>query len=371
VLRSDEAVTTLAAVWGRGRGARRRPPLSLQEALVATMLLEHSLRPLAVRLEPADLNHTVANGLAALVGVVAKWEDGTPLLMSEHGVYLRERYLAYRGSSLGPGARAVLLGFFRRLTTLGYREAAFIAPVTDYNRRWEIRAGADPASIVTVHNGVDPEVFGELLTEPAEPVLTWVGRIDPLKDVETLLHAFALVRGAVPGARLRMFGPVPKGNEGYAARCAALADELGITSTATFEGPVASSRDAFAAGQVVLLSSISEGLPYTVIEAMMCRRPTVSTDVGGVAECVADAGVVVPPRDPAAFAAACVELLQDAAFRSMLSSSARDRALELFTLDRCTGTYRMLYEATAATRTWSVPTRSRHAHATGGVGVPA
>ncbi|MDP9416832.1 MAG: GT4 family glycosyltransferase PelF, partial [Actinomycetota bacterium] len=311
VLRSDEAVMTLAKMWRRGRDPRRTPVLSLHEALSATVLLEHSLRPLAVRLEPMDLTHAVANGLPALVGVVAKWESGTPMLMSEHGVYLRERYLSYRESALGPGTRAVLLGFFRRLSALGYREAEYVAPVSDFNRRWEERGGAAPGTVVTVHNGVDPERFPPLPGEPAEPVLTWVGRVDPLKDLPTLLRAFALVRQEIPAARLRVFGPVPAGNEAYAEECRRLAAELGITDATTFEGPVPSSREGFAHGQVVVLSSISEGLPYSVIEATMCGRATVSTDVGGVAECVGDAGVVTPARDPRAFAAACVDLLRD------------------------------------------------------------
>ena len=93
----------------------------------------------------------------------------------------------------------------------------------------------------------------------------------------------------------------------------------------TFAGPVASSRDAFAAGHVVALSSISEGMPYTVIEAMMCGRATVSTDVGGVAETVGDAGLVVPPRDPRAFATACLELLTDPARRADLARAGPRR----------------------------------------------
>ncbi len=201
---------------------------------------------------------------------------------------------------------------------------------------------------MTVHNGVDPKRFQLLEDEPAEPVLTWVGRVDPLKDVLTLLRAFALVRQEIPEARLRMFGPIPETNKAYAEECRELAKQLGVEDSATFEGSVPSSREGFAHGQVVLLSSISEGLPYSVIEAMMCGRPTVSTDVGGVAECVGDAGVVVPSRDPHAFAAACVELLRDKDRRAALGAAGRNRALKMFTLDKCTRAYRGLYAATAA-----------------------
>jgi polysaccharide biosynthesis protein PelF len=356
VLCSDEAVTAVVRAWASGTGGHDLPALTLHEALTVTTLLEHTLRPLAVQLPGCDINHAVANGLAALLGIVDKWDNGTPLLVAEHGVYLRERYLAYRQARLGPGARAVMAGFHRQLSSLGYLEADLVLPVTDFNRRWEQRAGAHPSAVVTVHNGVDPERFPVLETEPDEPVLAWVGRVDPLKDLETLLRAFALVVARRPEARLRLFGPVPDGNEGYARRCADLAQELGVDGAVSFEGPVPHSRTGFETGQVVVLSSISEGLPYSVIEAMMCGRPTVSTDVGGVRECVGSAGLVVPPRDPASLAAACLELLDDAPRRAVLSVEARRRALEMFTLDRFEATYRRLYRS-AGTPLREVPSQ--------------
>jgi glycosyltransferase involved in cell wall biosynthesis len=201
-----------------------------------------------------------------------------------------------------------------------------------------------------VPNGVDPARFPVLEGAPAEPVLAWVGRIDPLKDLETLIEAFALVVARRPDARLRLFGPVPAGNEEYADRCRALVEALGLGGAVTFEGPVASSREGFATGQVVVLSSISEGMPYTVVEAMMCGRPTVSTDVGGVRDCVGPTGLVTPPRDPAALAEACLRLLDDPAQRARLSAAGRARALELFTLDRFQRTFRELYRQAGEAR---------------------
>ena len=86
----------------------------------------------------------------------------------------------------------------------------------------------------------------------------------------------------------------------------------------------------------------------SVMEAMMCARPTISTDVGGVAEMVGDAGLVVPPRDPVAFGNACLRLLCDRGLRSDLTRRGRDRALELFTLNRCLDAYRQRYGSLAA-----------------------
>jgi glycosyltransferase involved in cell wall biosynthesis len=330
-------------------GSPALPRLTLRDADDAAVLLEHAVRPLAARIpDGVDLCHANANGLAALVALGAKWRDGLPFALTEHGVYLRERY--FSTGDLAPGVKAALLRFHRALARLAYSEAALVAPVTGFNRRWELRHGADPARVVVVPNGVDPGRFAPIDTEPDAPTVSWVGRIDPLKDLATLIRAFGYVRAWLPTARLHLAGPVPAGNEAYAAQCHGLAADLQVADAVTFAGPVPCSRDAFAAGHVAALSSVSEGMPYTVIEAMMCGRATVSTDVGGVAEAVGDTGLVVPPRDPEAFATACLALLTDSARRRDLAAKARERALAEFTLDRCVGAYRRHYASVATGR---------------------
>ncbi|MDT5037846.1 MAG: hypothetical protein QOE03_3031 [Micromonosporaceae bacterium] len=338
----------------------RLPRLTLGEADEAAVHLEHATRPLAARIPRVDLVHATANGLSSLIAMATKWRTGVPFVMTEHGVYLRERYLAAAEES--PGVKAALLRFHRALVRLAYRQADAITPVSSFNRRWEIRHGADPEKVHVIPNGVNPRRYQPLAGEPAVPTISWVGRIDPLKDLQTLIEAVAMVRRRVPGTRLHLAGPVPAGNEEYAADCRRLVTELRLTDAVTFAGPCASSRDAFAAGHVAALSSISEGMPYTVVEAMMCGRTTVSTDVGGVAEVVGDTGLVVAPRDPAALAVACVELLRDTPRRAELAARARARALEHFTVDRCVGRYRERYLALtghlAPTRAVPVATRT-------------
>ena len=335
----------LIDAWARAAAdGIRLPRLTLREADEAAALLEHALRPLAASVPPdAQLVHANANGLSAMVALAAKWRLGVPFLMTEHGVYLRERYLA--AGTQSPGVKTALLRFHRALARLAYWEADLVTPVSGFNARWAARHGADPAKLAVIGNGVDPARFPVLDEEPDAPVISWVGRIDPLKDLETLIRALAIVRESVPDARLHLAGPVPDGNESYAADCRAAAAALGVQDAVTWAGPCASSREAFAVGQVAALSSISEGMPYTVLEAMMCGRPTVSTDVGGVAEAVGDAGLVVPPRDPSAFAAACVAFLSSAQFRAAIGARARSRALGEYTLDRCVSAYRGRYRS--------------------------
>jgi glycosyltransferase involved in cell wall biosynthesis len=351
-LQSEQAMHLLLEVWA---DLGLLPELSLRDALDATDLVEHFLRPLSAPVVEADVCHAVSNGLPALLALKARWIRGTPMVMSEHGVYLRERYLAFSEVQYRWPVKLVLLRLFRRLCWTAYAAADVIVPVNVYNQRWEVRHGADPDSIATAYNGVSADAYPVATSDPEVPTIGWVGRIDPLKDLPTLVRAFALVRQSVPAAVLRLFGPTPVGNEWYEAELRSLVDELDLGDSVRFEGPVRPVTSAYHSSTLVALSSISEGLPYTVMEAMMCRRATVSTDVGGVSEVTGEAGLVVPPRDPESFAAACVRVLEDPALRERLAAAARVRALQLFQLDRMLTVYTCLYDELIATPAELVP----------------
>lgn len=357
-LAADRTARLFAGLWrerwpliAARRGARAadtRP--TLYDAVTALRLVEHALRPLSHPPVRADVTHAVTNGLGALPALAAKWEDQIPMIVTEHGVYMREQYLHLRNPPFGWPVKNLYLRFLSRVCTLGYREAEVITPGNIYNRRWEVELGADGSRVRTVYNGVNPDDFPSLGSEPEAPTISWVGRVDPIKDLETLLRAFALVVAELPEARLRIFGAPPRGRESYLAACQALAEELGIGRSATFEGRIPDIRDAYAAGHVVVLCSISEGFPYSLIEAMTCGRACVATDVGGVCEALGDAGIVVPPRDPGALAAACLRLLGDARLRAALGAAARRRAIEHFTVDRAVSAFDEIYTMIGSSR---------------------
>lgn len=368
-LRHEDSIRVLSAAWSDRWGDVEALAPRLLDAGVAAQLLAHSLRPLAHPPVRAEVAHCVTNGLAVLPALAAKWTHGTPILLTEHGIYLRERYLGFRHSPYRWPVKALHLAFLRLLCAHAYAEAATIAAGNVYNRQWEQQLGADPGLIRTVYNGVDPAEFPAVEGEPAVPTVSWAGRIDPIKDLETLLRSFALVRRELPDALLRVFGDAAKGGEAYLERCRQLAADLGIAPAVTFEGRVAQIRDAYAAGHVVVLSSISEGFPYTLIEAMTCGRACVATEVGGVSEAIADTGLVVAPRDPAAMAQACLTLLRDPALRCRLGTAARARALEYFTVDQAIGTFGEIYTGLAAGRPL-LPTSPARNHRPDGANPP-
>jgi glycosyltransferase involved in cell wall biosynthesis len=347
-LASGKAVKLLIEAWrDRWPGAEKSAP-TVQDAVSAMQLLEHSLRPLSHPPVRADVVHVATNGLGVLPALTAKWRYGSPMIISEHGIYLREQYLHGPRLPYRWPVKALYLGFLRQLCALAFHEADTITPCNVYNRRWEERLGADPSRIHTVYNGVDPANFPAFEGEPEEPAISWAGRIDPIKDLETLLRAFSLVHEDMPEARLRLFGSPPKGRESYLERCRALAAELGITEAVAWEGHRDKVREAYGAGRIVVLSSLSEGFPYSLIEAMTCGRTCVATDVGGVTEAVGDTGLVVPPGSPARLAEACLTLLQDDELRHRLADAARARALEFFTIDGAIGKFDEIYSFLAS-----------------------
>lgn len=351
------AITSNAALGQLVDAARRHRgwDVSLAEAAQAADILGHLLGPLAVPPPRCDVVHASMNGLSMLVAMAAKWRDGTPVVMSEHGIYLRERYLEYVESDLTAPVRTLLLGFFRSLAAAGYLIADVLAPHSGYNRRWQQQFGADPDRIWTMYNGVDLDHFPVADAEPAQPTVVYLGRINPLKDVHTLIRAFAGVRTRVPGARLRIFGAAAPADEAYARSCRQLVDDLGLGRTVTFEGPVESPVTAYHAATVVTLTSISEGFPVAIVEAMACGRPLVCTNVGGVSEAVADAGLVVAPRNPGAVAEALVTVLTDHERRRRMAQAARLRVSQWFTLAESLRAYRQVYETVTA-RPEQIPT---------------
>jgi glycosyltransferase involved in cell wall biosynthesis len=346
-LRSESVLRSLMWIWTMPHleTAAARP--TVHDALTATDLLEHALRPLAARIPADSVAHAVSSGLATLPALAAQHFDGVPFLLTEHGIYLRERYLGYRSAAQRWPVKALMLGFYRELNGLGYRKADLITPCNQYNRRWEERGGAPADRIRTVYNGVDPHAFPLAGPEPDVPTLSWCGRVDPIKDLETLIRAYAIARAELPALRLRLFGPVPAGNEDYRTKLEKLAAELGVTDGITYEGRVSDVASAYAAGHLVMLSSISEGFPFSLIEAMSCGRATVSTDVGGVREAVGDTGLVVPPREPAVMAEAVLTLLRDDERRAELGRRARQRVVDLFTLRRSVDGFRRIYRELA------------------------
>jgi len=311
--------------------------------------VRHLLFPIARRLPHADIAHAAMAGACSLVALCAKLEHGAAFLLTEHGVYLREAYLAGAAASDSLFTKLLQLRFARRITEVTYVLADQISPCCDYNKRWELRLGADPERLKTIYYGVDSTAFKPSDEAPrARPTnVVWVGRINPLKDLKTLISAAAVVKASRPDVRFLLYGSAAAEDTEYHQDVLNLRTQLGVEDVVEFRGYIARPVEAYNQGDLVVLSSVSEAFPFSVLEAMLCARPIVATAVGGVPEEIAGCGIAVEPRNPQAIADAILELLNDPARCTALGRAARVKAVEQFSLEACCATHRETYAGLA------------------------
>jgi glycosyltransferase involved in cell wall biosynthesis len=233
--------------------------------------------------------------------------------------------------------------WLNRLTTgtIANCEAARTALIADEK--------PDPASVVVLENGVDAGNFLDLpVPGPDAPqVIGSVANLRPVKGLDTLVAAAASVAAEVPAARFRVAG------EGEQRRSLEDAIEAGGLA-GKFELP-GSTRDVpgFLGGlTVAVLASRAEGLPNAVLEYMAAGRPIVATAVGAVPELITDGvhGLLVPPGDPAALAAALLRLLREPGLATSLARAARQRVQERYSRAAMLQRFETYYERLAAGR---------------------
>lgn len=330
----------------------RTPDIDLSRAINLYHTMSWVARVAATPTPPADVCLVTAAGWSGIPAVVDKALHNTPLLLAEHGIYVREAYLASVRSSDSPASRFVSTRLARGLTRLTYAAADLVAPVAEAHRSWEEALGVRPERIRTIPNGVP--VPAEPAPAPRTRTVVTVGRIDPLKDVDTLLRVAAAVRRRVPDVTFLHYGPVPRGQETYAAACHRLHEQLRLGPDTDdpedlgcfrFMGSTSDPTGVVREADVVLMTSISEGFPMSVLEALSQARPVVTTLVGGVLDGMRGAGITAAPGDVHGLADAVTTLLLEPELAERLGRRGHARVIRHFPQERCTGEYRqVLYE---------------------------
>lgn len=313
------------------------------------------VRALARRMRAAGID--VVNGhnpTGSLYATLAGRMAGVPVIIrTEHSLHYAGRH-----SFLYPILESVLTLMTQRVVCVCQ------AVLESHVRRlpWAARR------FVTVANGISAaphtrarrEVRAALGLGEEDEVVTTVGSLTVQKAQQDLLEAFARVRAARPAARLLIAGDGPL-RGALEARTRA----LGLEGVVTFAGPREDVADLMEACDVFVLSSVREGLPITLLEAMRAGRAAVVTRVGGMPEAIEDgvSGRIVPAGDPRALADALAGLLADPARRAAMGAAAARRWAGRFTAARMvTETERLYREAQpGARRARAAGERSPHA----------
>ncbi len=304
------------------------------------------LMPLNVTIPKTDVSHATISSSVGLLGIIAKIKYGTPMVLTEHGVYVRERYISIADAELSFFCKKFLTDFVAFIAKLNYLYSDQISPVCNFNQRWELRWGSRGDRVKTIYNGVDPDIFSpgdKPASTKNQPIVVAAARVFPLKDILTMIRSAAVVRQSIPNVKYILYGSL-KADPEYVNECKVLITELGLDDTFKMAGFHSQPAQIFNEGDISILSSISEGFPYTVLESMSCGTPVVATDVGGVREALEGFGIVVKPKDPEALAAGVVKLLSDDELRQRLGRKAREQVLIRYRTSISVDAYRETYQ---------------------------
>jgi glycosyltransferase involved in cell wall biosynthesis len=209
-----------------------------------------------------------------------------------------------------------------------------------------VRQGIARRRVQTVWNGIDLEHFAYAGPCSGGPLVA-VARLSPEKGIEHLVRAIGIATRECPSIQAEIAGDGP-----CMADLAGLRQDLGLTGRVRFLGQVGDVPGLLTRAGMFVLPSLSEGISLTLLEAMACGLPVVATRVGGNCEVVQpnETGLLVPAGDPAALAAALVQVWNDPAAGHAMGQAGRRRVEALFDVRGMVAAYESLYFAGGRTQ---------------------
>lgn len=326
-------------------------------------------------LPKARVYHTICTGFAGLMAVLASLRMDRPMLLTEHGIYTKERKIEVAQSKwihteqddrlrierdLGT-FQNLWIHIFETLSRLTYAHAHRVITLFEGNRKMQILGGSDPERTEVIPNGITLSRYENLRPRAdtyedergAEGhfLVGFVGRVVPIKDVKTFIRAIKIVTQDVKGIEAYIIGPEDESEE-YARECHELVHLLGLDSTITFTGKV-NVNDYYAKLDLLVLTSVSEAQPLVILEANCAGIPVVASDVGACSEllhgrtpedeAVGPSGYITRPAEPMDTAQGILTILQNPKLRRAMSLSGRERVTRFYAEADLISKYRALY----------------------------
>jgi glycosyltransferase involved in cell wall biosynthesis len=314
--------------------------------------------------------HAVSTGYAGFLATLLHHRTGRPLILSEHGIYTKERKIDLAQADWIKDARELFAGgldddvsyirrlwirFFEGIGRITYDSSHVVIGLYEGIRSRQIADGAARERTRIVPNGVDVPRFSAL--RPKRPphipmVCGLLGRVVPIKDIRTFVRAMRTVCTRIPEAEGWVIGPEDE-DEAYAKECKELVNSLGLEGRVKFLG-FQKPDDILPKMGLMVLTSISEALPLVILEGYAAGLPCVATDVGACSEllyggseedqALGHAGKVVSIADPEATAEACISLLTDEARWHKAQEVAIKRVETYYTQPRMFESYKNFYK---------------------------
>jgi glycosyltransferase involved in cell wall biosynthesis len=325
------------------------------------------------QLPAARVYHSVTTGYSGLIGAVAARKFNAPYLITEHGIYNNERLAeisradwiyeaentTFRYSEGLSVFKRLWVEFFFFLSRVAYGSADLVFALYQGNAALQIGYGAATAKMEVLPNGIDPNKFDDALRKRAKRMSTpsetkvvgFIGRVVTIKDVKTLIRAARILIQKVPGAVIQIIGPTGEDQE-YFEECQGMVTEFGLEKVVLFLGSqnILKVLDQL---DVMILTSLSEGLPLVILEAFSAGIPVVATDVGACRELIhgrtpedqalGPAGIITKASSPAETAAALEKLITSPALLRDMAIAGRLRTERYYTQKALLARYHQVY----------------------------
>lgn len=312
--------------------------------------------------------HTISTGFAGFLGVLLNYRTGRPLILTEHGIYTKERKIdlqtlfikEHRDSLsdmlyMGMQYQELLwIRYFESLGRIIYKASNPIISLYESNRKRQIADGAEPGRTQVIPNGMEIDRFLPARAQRPEKiplVAGLLGRVVSIKDIKTFIRAMRTVVAQLPEAEGWLIGPEEEDPE-YVEECKSLIQELGLEEKIKFLG-FQQVTDILPRIGVLVLTSISEAFPLVLLEAFGSGLPVVTTDVGACREIIEGnsdedralgcAGMVTPIADPEATAEAVIKLLTDESRWHAAASAGLQRLEKYYTQSGMLNSYKKVY----------------------------
>lgn len=308
----------------------------------------------------ADLYHCVATGYAGILGSMAKQRFGCGLLISEHGIYTREREEEIIKAGWVEGVyKNIWIEQFKKMSKAAYDRADIVTSLYEHARGLQIELGCPQTKTRVTPNGIDTERLADLPGKSAEEQhminIGAVLRVTPIKDVKTMIQAFSYAKKQVPELKLWIMGPCDEDEE-YAGECFDLVETLHV-SDVVFTGRV-DVREYLGRMDMTILTSISEGQPLTILESFAAHKPVIATDVGNCRELLYGsgddfgvAGILTHIMNLEEISDAIVQLAKNEQLRTEMGENGYHRVMNGYRVQDMKRTYDRIYRMFVPGRT--------------------
>lgn len=346
-LRSEEFLNMLTEIC-----QERYPYLAFADAFhtLRSMLLP-VLYLLGTQVPEADVYHAICTGYGGMLASLGSYLYKKPLLLTEHGIYTREREEEIiRAKWVVPAFKPQWIEFFYMLSDIIYRRAVGVTSLFTNAMHIQRELGCSEEQCRVIENGIHYEgLKGIPLKEEDEWIdIGAVVRMAPIKDIKTMIYAFYELASRVSNVRLHIMGGVD--DEEYARECYDLVTQLELKNV-LFTGRV-NIIEYMEKLDFTILTSISEGQPLSVLESLAARRPCVTTDVGCCRELLEGkaedklgvAGYCVPPMYREGLAEAMERMCDSRRRRLRMGEIGQRRVERYYRHERMIEQYKELYK---------------------------